>query len=73
MKPEWAKVVTSLNNRDSKVVVAKVEAYDEKKLAEEYDVEGFPQIKFFIDGEAYDYNNERTEAQIIEFVNRMTK
>jgi protein disulfide-isomerase A1 len=73
LKPEWKKLVETLKTENSKVKLAKVEAYDEKKLAEEYGVEGYPTIKLFIKGKPHDYHGHRQEANILEFVNRQLK
>jgi len=74
LKPEWKKLADNLKaDKSYAVTLAKVEAYDEKKLAEQYGVEGFPTIKMFIKGTPYDYNGERTQEALQEFVDRMTK
>ena len=75
LKPEWKALADILKAKadDYKVTLAKVEAYDEKKLAEQYGVEGYPTIKLFINGEPNDYNGERLQTHILEFVDRKLK
>jgi protein disulfide-isomerase A1 len=73
LKPEWNNLAESLKKEDSSVKLAKVEAYDEKKLAEEFDIEGYPTIKMFINGVPHDYNGERVETHLHEFIDRKLK
>lgn len=53
-------------------MIAKVDATEEKKIAEDFKVQGFPTIKWFVDGEPSDYNGGRTEADIIRWVGKKT-
>jgi len=51
-------------------VLAKVDATEEKKLAEKYEVKGFPTLKFFtgdVDSPS-DYSGGRTEATIVQWI-----
>jgi len=73
LKPEWKKLGELLKTENSKVKLAKVEAYDEKKLAEEYGVEGYPTIKLFIKGQPVNYHGHRLAENILEFVQRQLK
>lgn len=73
LKPIWSELAGELESSKSQVVLARVEAYDEKKLAEEYGIEGYPTIKLFIKKTPHDYNGERTKEAILEFVDRKTK
>lgn len=73
LKPEWEKLSKTLASEKSPIKLAKVEAYDEKNLANEYKIEGYPTIKLFINGVEHPYNGERTEEHIVEFLHRKTK
>lgn len=73
LKPEWKKLAETLKTENSQIKLAKVEAYDEKKLAEEYGVEGYPTIKMFIKGQPHDYHGHRLEPNILEFAHRQLK
>jgi len=73
LKPVWKELEGALKTGNYEVVLARVEAYDEKKLAEQYGVEGYPTIKLFIDQTPHDYNGERTKEHILEFVDRKVK
>jgi len=52
--------------------LAKVDAADEKnaKLAETYDVQGFPTLKLFKNKKATDYLGERTSAAIVAYMRK---
>eukprot|EP00339_Tiarina_fusa_P001184 CAMPEP_0117033400 /NCGR_PEP_ID=MMETSP0472-20121206/23865_1 /TAXON_ID=693140 ORGANISM="Tiarina fusus, Strain LIS" /NCGR_SAMPLE_ID=MMETSP0472 /ASSEMBLY_ACC=CAM_ASM_000603 /LENGTH=561 /DNA_ID=CAMNT_0004742301 /DNA_START=12 /DNA_END=1697 /DNA_ORIENTATION=+ len=67
LKPEYARAATALKAADPPVVLAKVDATKHEKGAQEYGVEGFPTLKFFVDGEALEYSGGRVEAEIIEW------
>ncbi|KAK9280007.1 hypothetical protein L1049_013692 [Liquidambar formosana] len=47
LAPEYAAAATELKGED--VVLAKVDATEENELAQEYDVQGFPTVYFFVD------------------------
>lgn len=62
MAPEYAAAATELKGwENEKVVLAKVDATEESELAESYDVEGFPTLFFFIDGEHKPYPGQRSK------------
>lgn len=50
LEPIYAEVAEQLKKESSDVRLAKVEATDERELAKEFNVDGFPTIKFFKDG-----------------------
>lgn len=62
MAPEYAAAATELKALDTeKVVLAKVDATEENELAENYQVQGFPTVYFFIDGEHKPYTGQRSK------------
>lgn len=62
MAPEYAAAATELKGwENEKVVLAKVDATEESELAENYDVEGFPTLYFFIDEEHKPYPGQRSK------------
>lgn len=61
LAPEYAAAATELKAANEDVVLAKVDATEENDLAQEYDVQGFPTIYFFADGERKAYNGARTK------------
>lgn len=58
--PEYAAAATEL--KGEAVVLAKVDATEESELAEEYEVQGFPTVYFFVDGEHKPYTGQRTRS-----------
>ena len=59
LAPEYAAAATELKGED--VILAKVDATEENELAQQYDVQGFPTVHFFVDGIHKPYNGQRTK------------
>jgi len=70
LAPEYAVAAEILKAEN--VVLAKVDAADEKnlKLAEQYDVQGFPTLKLFKNQKTSDYLGERTSTAIVAFMRK---
>lgn len=68
LAPEYAKAAKSL--ADSPVKLAKVDATEHNGLAKQFEVRGFPTLKFFKNGKASDYNGGRTEADIVQWLSK---
>ena len=54
------------------VVIAEVNADEDRVLAERFEIQGFPTLKFFPAGETVetvDYKEERSAEAIIKFIN----
>ena len=67
-KPELEKAAAVL--RKENLIVAKVDATAEKKLAEKYKVRGYPTVKFCKKGQATDYTAGRKEQDVINWVRK---
>lgn len=59
LAPEYAAAATELKAENVQLV--KVDATVENELAENYEVQGFPTIYFFVDGEHKTYSGQRTK------------
>lgn len=70
LAPEWEKAAEKLTSADSSIKLAKVDATEAKSLATQYEIKGFPTIKFFRHGKVTDYNGGRTEGDIVKWVNK---
>ncbi|RYR23257.1 hypothetical protein Ahy_B03g068510 isoform A [Arachis hypogaea] len=68
LAPEYAAAATELKNYG--VVLAKIDATAEQEMAHEYDVQGFPSIFFFVDGEHKPYTGHRTKDGIVAWVKK---
>lgn len=61
LAPEYAAAATELKGGNESVVLAKVDATEETELAQEYDVQGFPTVYFFIEGVHKPYTGARNK------------
>lgn len=72
LKPEYAKAATALKASDPDVIIAKVDATEEKEVAEKFKVQGFPTLKWFVNGKEQEYEGGRTADDIIRYVKKKT-
>lgn len=68
LAPEYAKAAKAL--ADAPVKLAKVDATEAKNLASQFDIKGFPTLKYFKNGKPGDYSGGRTEAEIVGWLNK---
>ncbi|KAI8984046.1 thioredoxin-like protein [Mycotypha africana] len=70
LAPIWEKLGTAFANEEN-CVIAKIDADKERDIGTEFEIQGFPTIKFFPAGESdpISYEGPRTEAGFIEFLN----
>jgi protein disulfide isomerase len=66
LAPEWEKAASEVKGQ---AVLAKVDATVETKMAEKYEIQGYPTIKVFREGQlAGDYSGGRTAEAIVSYV-----
>ncbi|KAL7852858.1 hypothetical protein SRHO_G00186430 [Serrasalmus rhombeus] len=73
LEPIYAEVAGQLKSESSPVRLAKVDATEEKELAEEFDVDSFPTLKFFKDGNRQnvtEFTGKRTAKGIMQWLQR---
>lgn len=73
LKPAYAQAATQVKKYDESILVAKVDATVETKVAGEFAIRGFPTLKWFVDGkEAMDYGSGRTADEIVAWIKKRT-
>ena len=74
LKPAYAAAATKLKAADGvDAILAKVDATQEKTLADQFGVRGYPTLKWFVGGELVgDYSGGRSESDIVAWVTKKT-
>lgn len=70
LAPEYIKAAKDLASNGSDIKFATVDAGKEGKLADEYGIDGFPTLKFFVEGKPIEYSGGRQAEQISSWVVR---
>ncbi|XP_062244006.1 protein disulfide-isomerase A2 [Platichthys flesus] len=73
LEPVYAEAAGKLKVEDAKLRLAKVDAAEEKELAEEFEIGGFPTLKLFINGDRkqpVDFTGKRTAEGIVQWMKR---
>ncbi|KIY97413.1 prolyl 4-hydroxylase, beta polypeptide [Monoraphidium neglectum] len=77
LEPEYSKAAATLKEHDASIIIGKarfkVDATVETDLGQQFNVGGYPTIKWFVDGqEAQDYNGPRDADGIVQWVKKKT-
>eukprot|EP00245_Coleochaete_scutata_P003255 TRINITY_DN14759_c0_g1_i1.p1 TRINITY_DN14759_c0_g1~~TRINITY_DN14759_c0_g1_i1.p1 ORF type:complete len:591 (+),score=159.76 TRINITY_DN14759_c0_g1_i1:95-1867(+) len=72
LAPKYAAAATNLKSKGSKIVLAKCDAAVETSLAQEFNIEGFPTISFFINGKDSPYGGGRESDDIVSWLMKKT-
>ncbi|KAM8967809.1 protein disulfide-isomerase A4 isoform 2-T2 [Pelodytes ibericus] len=68
LAPEYEKAAQELSKRTPAIPLAKVDASAETELGTKYGVTGYPTLKIFRKGKAYDYNGPRENYGIVDYM-----
>ncbi|CAG9328624.1 unnamed protein product [Blepharisma stoltei] len=68
LAPEYARAAQALKERNPPIRIAKIDATQNPKLSQQFDINSYPTIKYFINKKPIDYNGERTKDSIISWV-----
>jgi protein disulfide-isomerase A1 len=68
LAPEYSAAAEVLAKNEPPLTLAKVDATEEKKLAEKFGIQGFPTLFWFNNGEKQEYTGGRTKDSIVNWV-----
>ncbi|XP_067861717.1 protein disulfide-isomerase A4 [Heptranchias perlo] len=68
LAPQYEEAAQELSKRPVPILLAKVDATVETKLANKYQVTGYPTLKVFRKGKPFEYNGPRETHGIIEYM-----
>lgn len=72
LAPEYEAAAEVLKAQDPPLTIAKVDATEQKALAERFEIKGFPTLQWFNHGTKMDYTGGRTKDTIVEWINKKT-
>lgn len=70
LAPEYAAAAKELKKEDPPIRLAKIDATIQEGLAKRFEVQGFPTIFLFKNGEKKEYDGPRSSSGIVEYMKR---
>lgn len=70
MAPGYSKVAERMQALEDGTPIAKVDCTVHTELAQKYGVQGYPTLKYFVDGNAVDYKGAREENDIFNWIQK---
>lgn len=70
MAPGYSNVAKRMQELDDGTPIAKVDCTVHTELAQKYGVQGYPSLKYFVDGNAIDYKGAREENDIFNWIQK---
>ncbi|XP_029935147.1 protein disulfide-isomerase A4 [Myripristis murdjan] len=68
LAPEYEKAAKELSQRTPPIPLAKVDATVESEIATRFEVSGYPTLKIFRKGKAFEYNGPREKYGIVDYM-----
>lgn len=72
LTPHFIEAAAKLAEQDPPRFLAKVDATEHKELATRFAIQGFPTLKFFVNGKDTEYNGGRTADTIFSWIMKKT-
>jgi protein disulfide-isomerase A1 len=72
LAPEYVKAAATLAKEDPPLYIAKVDATAEKEIAKKFEIQGYPTLKFFVNGVPSEYTGGRTDSEIVSWIRKKT-
>jgi protein disulfide-isomerase A1 len=72
LAPAYAAAAKQLTDSGSEIKLASVDATIEQELGQQYDVKGYPTLKFFSDGTVLEYTGGRSQDDIVSWLKKKT-
>lgn len=72
MAPDYSKLAKRLHSESEDIFIAKLDSTVHKTVSSDYSIQGFPTLKFFIDGQPIDYQGTREEDPIYNWIQKKT-
>nr|AXL95384.1 protein disulfide isomerase [Conus ermineus] len=70
LAPKYEKAAKALKAGPEPIILAKVDATAETELASQYGVSGYPSLKVFRKGRAFEYKGQREQYEIVSYMNK---